>query len=46
MAINDNLLANASAWYIDIETEVNTAVGSIDTSIDPVVFMVGLGYRF
>ena len=31
---------------IDIDTDVHTAVGTINTSIDPVAFMFGVGYRF
>ncbi|MNH20019.1 Outer membrane protein W precursor [compost metagenome] len=46
MAINDRWFVNASAWIMDIDTEVHTAVGTINTSIDPVAFMVGVGYRF
>ncbi|WP_429183023.1 OmpW family outer membrane protein [Aeromonas rivipollensis] len=46
MAINDHWFVNASAWLIDIDTDVHTAVGTINTSIDPVAFMFGVGYRF
>ena len=46
MAINDRWFVNASAWLIDIDTDVRTAVGTINTSIDPVAFMFGVGYRF
>ena len=46
MAINDRWFVNASAWLIDIDTYVHTAVGTINTSIDPVAFMFGVGYRF
>ena len=46
MAINDRWFVNASAWLIDIDTDVHTAVGTINTSIDPVAFMFGVGYRF
>ncbi|MDM5077728.1 OmpW family outer membrane protein [Aeromonas media] len=46
MAINDRWFVNASAWLIDIDTDVHTAVGTINTSIDPVAFMLGVGYRF
>jgi outer membrane protein len=44
MAINDRWFVNASAWLIDIDTDVHTAVGTINTSIDPVAFMFGVGY--
>lgn len=46
MAVTDNLFVNGSVWYMDIDTEVTTAVGTFDTSIDPIGLMVGLGYRF
>ena len=46
MATNDRWFVNASAWLIDIDTDVHTAVGTINTSIDPVAFMFGVGYRF
>ncbi|OIN06769.1 OmpW family outer membrane protein [Oceanisphaera psychrotolerans] len=46
MAVNENLFVNASAWLIDIDTDVDSAVGTFKTNIDPVVLMVGLGYRF
>ena len=46
MAINDRWFVNASAWLIDIDTDVHTKVGTINTSIDPVAFMFGVGYRF
>ena len=46
MAINDRWFVNASAWIIDIDTDVHTAVGTINTSIDPMAFMFGVGYRF
>lgn len=42
----ENWFANASVWYIDIDTDVHTTVGTISTSIDPVVVMAGVGYRF
>lgn len=46
MAINDRWFVNASAWIMDIDTDVHTAVGTIKTSIDPMAFMLGVGYRF
>ncbi|QFI56020.1 OmpW family outer membrane protein [Aeromonas simiae] len=46
MALTDRWFVNGSAWIIDIDTDVNTAVGTIKTHIDPMVFMVGMGYRF
>ncbi|MFP2768599.1 OmpW family outer membrane protein [Oceanisphaera sp. KMM 10153] len=46
MDINDNWFVNGSVWYMDIDTDVKTAAGTFDTSIDPIGLMVGLGYRF
>ncbi|MBL1378918.1 OmpW family outer membrane protein [Zobellella iuensis] len=44
--VAENWFVNASAWYIDIDTDVETAVGTFKTDIDPMVLMVGVGYRF
>ncbi|WP_375056303.1 OmpW family outer membrane protein [Zobellella sp. DQSA1] len=46
MRVTENWFVNASAWYIDIDTDVETAVGTFKTNIDPMVLMVGVGYRF
>lgn len=46
MKVTENWFVNASAWYIDIDTDVETAVGTFKTDIDPMVLMVGVGYRF
>ena len=47
MAINDRWFVNASAWIMDIDTDVHVNGGDgIKTKIDPMVFMVGVGYRF
>ncbi|MBR9856607.1 MAG: outer membrane beta-barrel protein [Gammaproteobacteria bacterium] len=48
MNVTDNLFVNASAWLIDIDTDVTSkALGkTYQTNIDPVVLMVGLGYSF
>lgn len=50
-AITDNLVLNASIWAMDIDTDARIKLDSgqqikVDVDIDPVVFMVGLGYRF
>ena len=49
-ALTDTWLLNLSAWLIDIDTdaEINTPAGQItvDVDIDPVVYMLGLGYKF
>ena len=49
LLIDDNWALNASAWYIDIDTdasvaELGGAVGTVE--IDPVVVMAGISYRF
>ncbi|WMC10284.1 outer membrane beta-barrel protein [Oceanimonas pelagia] len=53
MKVTDRLFVNASAWLIDIDTDVTVnstnvpaASGTYQTSIDPVVLMFGLGYSF
>jgi outer membrane protein len=54
--ITDNILLNAAVWYIDIDTTatmdndttltLGSSKTSVDVSIDPWVYMVGLGYKF
>jgi len=52
--LTDNLLFNASVWYVDINTEAKidgpSALGvgqtKVDVDIDPWVYMVGIGYKF
>ncbi len=44
--IAKNWFANASVWYMDIDTDVRTAKGTFHTEIDPVSVMVGVGYTF
>lgn len=52
--LTDNLLINASVWYVDIDTKASvngpTALGyrktKVDVDVDPWVYMVGLGYKF
>ena len=47
LLINDNWALNASAWYIDLETDASvngTDIGTV--KIDPWVVMGGLSYRF
>ncbi|WP_458734229.1 OmpW family outer membrane protein [Zobellella taiwanensis] len=46
MKINENWFVNGSVWYMDIDTDVKTDLGTFKTSIDPIGLMVGLGYRF
>jgi outer membrane protein len=47
MAITDRWFVNGSAWVMDIDTDVHVNGGDgIKTKIDPMVFMVGAGYRF
>ncbi|TKB55481.1 outer membrane protein OmpW [Ferrimonas aestuarii] len=48
--LNENWLINASVWYIDIQTDVDFKLAgtpvSIETDIDPWVYMVSVGYKF
>jgi outer membrane protein len=48
--LNDHWLLNMSVWWMNIETKARFNAGdthqSIDTRIDPWVFMFGAGYRF
>ena len=52
--LTENLLVNASVWYIDIDTKASvdgpSALGysktKVDIDVDPWVYMVGLGYKF
>ncbi|WCN08422.1 OmpW family outer membrane protein [Marinomonas mediterranea] len=47
VSINDKWFANASIWYIDIDTTVKVkGVGNFDTEIDPIVAMISAGYTF
>ncbi|MFP8966164.1 outer membrane protein OmpW [Pokkaliibacter sp. CJK22405] len=50
LKLTDNIYANASVWYMDIDTDVTFNAGGsrqkIKTEIDPVAFMIGAGYRF
>ena len=45
--LGSNLVLNAAVWKIDINTDVNlngTNLGKLE--IDPLAFMVGVGYKF
>lgn len=52
--LTDKLMINAQVRYIDIETDATvsgpTALGvnktKVDVDVDPMVYMVGLGYKF
>ncbi|TDO96335.1 OmpW family outer membrane protein [Marinomonas balearica] len=46
VSINENWFANASIWYMDINTTVKTAVGNFDADIDPITVMLSAGYSF
>lgn len=41
--INDQYLANVAVWKMDIDSKINDTT---DINIDPVVIMVGAGYKF
>lgn len=52
--ITDNVLLNFSVWYVDIDTQATidgpTALSvnqtKVDVTIDPWVYMAGVGYKF
>ena len=48
--LTDNLMLNAQLRWIDIDTEATADAGAakvkVDVDIDPLVYMVGLGYKF
>ena len=48
--VNQNWVVSASIWKVDIETDAsfNTALGRITSTvtIDPIVYMLGVGYKF
>lgn len=50
--LNDTWLVNASARYIDIDTTATfkaidgTVPGKVEVDIDPMVYMVSVGYKF
>ncbi|HUE93359.1 OmpW/AlkL family protein [Pseudomonas sp.] len=48
--LTDNIMLNAQVRYIDIETTGTTSFGGakvkVDVDVDPMVYMVGLGYKF
>ena len=46
----ENLVVNAAVWKMDIGTDarLDTAAGTVEVSvdIDPLVYMLGVGYKF
>ncbi|WP_263080861.1 outer membrane beta-barrel protein [Endozoicomonas sp. Mp262] len=51
--ITDNIMVNAAIWYIDIKTEATftgkndgSKIEADNVSIDPLVYMLGIGYKF
>jgi outer membrane protein len=48
--LDDKWLVNASVRWMDIDTEasfeLNGSAGSVDVSIDPIVYSITAGYRF
>jgi outer membrane protein len=48
--LTDNIMLNAQVRYIDIETTGTTNIlgdkVKVDVDVDPLVYMVGLGYKF
>ncbi len=50
-AIDDHWLLNASVWYIDLQTDAKFkfdggTVVEADVDVDPLVYMIGIGYKF
>ena len=46
-AINDQLLLNAAVWKMDINTDVKLDGANLgELEIDPMVYMVSVGYKF
>ena len=50
-AISDTLVLNASVWKIDIDTEATFKYDggnklTADVDIDPIAYMIGVGYKF
>ncbi|WP_341582809.1 OmpW family outer membrane protein [Marinobacter metalliresistant] len=46
--ITENIGVNAAVWWIDIDTEakIEAVNQTVDVEIDPLVYMVGLSYKF
>ncbi|AHL74189.1 membrane protein [Stutzerimonas stutzeri] len=48
--LTDNVMVNAQVRYIDIDTTGTTSFGGakvkVDVDVDPMIYMVGLGYKF
>lgn len=48
--VTDHVLLNAAVWYIDIDTQASMNLGDArvkdNVTIDPWVYMVGVGYKF
>lgn len=48
--LNEHWMLNAHAWYLEIESEARLKTGAtrrkVDVDIDPLVFMLALGYEF
>ncbi len=48
--LTDNMMVNAQVRYVDIDTTGTTSYGGakvkVDVDVDPMVYMVGLGYKF
>lgn len=42
--IDNNWMANVGVWYIDIDSDLKGSGETVE--IDPLVFMVGAGYKF
>jgi len=45
IGLTDDVMANVAVWKMDIDTKVG-ALGGARATIDPTVFLVGVGYKF
>ena len=50
IGLTDNLFLNTSVWYAKIKTKATFKLGGeeqkADVTLDPMVFFIGLGYKF
>ncbi|GHA00572.1 outer membrane protein W [Arenicella chitinivorans] len=50
VAFNQNWILNAAVWRLDLDTDatINSPAGqvTVDVTVDPWVYMLGLGYKF
>ncbi|MGR6981672.1 OmpW family outer membrane protein [Testudinibacter sp. P27/CKL/0425] len=50
VGLTENLFLNTSVWYAKIKTKASFKLGGVeqkaDVTLDPMVYFIGLGYRF